>query len=480
MAPMLGKTTRPGFNAWVFASTVGALTLANAGAGAGPLSGPASDTPAASLTIPVERFELANGLEVLVHRDPTLPLVAVNLWYHVGPSVEPPGRSGFAHLFEHLMFAGSRHVGDRYDELLEEVGATNVNGTTSWDRTAYFATVPREHLARVLWIESDRMGFMLEALTEERLRVQQGVVTNERRQSYENAPYGPSTLALFDTLFPPGHPYHGAIIGSIADVQAATLADVRRFFERYYAPSNATLALAGDVDLTTARELVSRYFGTLPTRPRPPRPGHPTPPLASPSRQVIHERIELPRVAIAWLAPPAFGPDDAPLEVATTILAGGRATRLYRALVTERQLATVVSAYVDANELATIVSVRATARQGVEATELERELAATVARLGREGPTDVELARAQRRILLELAKELQALDGGSGESGRAGLLQRFNHYLDDPNALPRYTTSIAAVTSDDVARVVSRHLAPCHAATVVTLPESPPRTVASP
>src|SRR5687767_415232 len=236
-----------------------ALAQAPATATPQPAAAPASATP----RIPFEKYRLKNGLEVILHEDRSLPLVAVNIWYHVGPANEPKGRSGFAHLFEHLMFEGSRHVGREFDLLLEAAGATNMNGTTSWDRTNYFETVPREHLELVLWIESDRMGFMLDTLNQERLDVQRGVVQNERRQSYENAPYGPSTLALLDALFPEGHPYHGAVIGSMKDLEAAKLEDVRSFFQAYYAPSNATLAIAGDFDGAAVKQLIERYFGTL-------------------------------------------------------------------------------------------------------------------------------------------------------------------------------------------------------------------------
>ncbi len=435
-----------------------------------PAAAPGARAPTAAPSLSFERFRLDNGLEVIVHTDPTLPLVAVNVWSHVGPACEPAGRSGFAHLFEHLMFAGSRHVGDQFDELLEAAGATNVNGTTSWDRTAYFATVPREHLPRLLWIESDRMGYLLDGLDASRLAVQQGVVANERRETYEDAPYGPSTLALFDALFPPGHPYHGAIIGSIRDVAAATLADVERFYERYYAPSNATLVLAGDVAVADARRLVSRYFGTLPRRPPPPRTATATPPLRSPVRVEVPENVELVRVALGWIAPPAFGPTAAPLEVAATVLAGGRATRLYRALVTDESVATDVSAYVDANELASMVIVMATGKRGVSGAELERRLDAVIADLGRSGPTAEELARAKRRILVDLYTDLQLLDGSDGESGRAGLLQRYHHYLGDPGYLPRHVAQIEAVTADDVARVVTEQMDRNHRATVITRP----------
>jgi zinc protease len=222
--------------------------------------------------------------------------VAVNVWYHVGPANEPRGRSGFAHLFEHLMFEGSRHVGRRMDQLLESVGATNANGTTSWDRTSYFETVPRQHLELVLWIESDRMGYLSEAFTLDRFGVQRDVVKNERRQTYENAPYGPSELALYQALFPEHHPYHGAVIGSMADLDAASVPDVAAFYDAYYAPSNATLALAGDFDRAEVRSLIEKYFGSLRTRPRPPRAQVTTQPLLGERRVMVDEPVELARV----------------------------------------------------------------------------------------------------------------------------------------------------------------------------------------
>ncbi len=206
---------------------------------------------------------------MILHSDRSLPLIAVNVWYHAGPANEPAHRSGFAHLFEHLMFEGSKHVGHEFDRILESIGATNSNGTTSWDRTNYFETAPSENLETLLWLESDRMGYMIDTLTQERLDVQRDVVKNERRQSYENAPYGPSSLALLNGLFPEGHPYHGAVIGSMQDLSAASLGDVTEFFRQYYAPSNATLCIAGDLDVTRAKALIERYFGTLPDRKRP-------------------------------------------------------------------------------------------------------------------------------------------------------------------------------------------------------------------
>jgi zinc protease len=424
-------------------------------------------------SIPFEKYRLENGLEVILHQDRSLPLVAVNIWYHVGPSNEPKGRSGFAHLFEHLMFEGSKHVGRRFDTLLEAAGATNVNGTTSWDRTNYFETVPREQLELVLWIESDRMGYMLDTLTQERLDVQRDVVKNERRQSFENAPYGPSTLALLDTLFPPGHPYNGAVIGSMKDLSNATVSDVREFFAAFYAPSNATIAIAGDFDSARIKRWIRRYFGSLPSRPRPKKVTHVTPPLTSLERLVVEEPVELAKVAFGWLTPPAFSTDEPALEVAAAVLAGGKATRLYRSLVVEQNLASEVTASLDANQLASVFEVSAMAASGREAVELERGLSEVLSRLSSDGPSAAEVDRAKRRLLLELSSNAQLLNGPGGESGRAGILQRYNHYLGDPGRFADDYRRLVAIRPKDVQRAVRAHLPAERRLVVVTQPKPP-------
>ena len=334
-----------------------------------------SVTPIATTPlVPYEKSVLDNGLTLILHTDTSLPLVAVNLWYHVGPANEAPGRSGFAHLFEHLMFEGSRHVGREFDTLLEEAGASNVNGTTSYDRTNYFETVPREHLELALWIESDRMGYLLDVVDQERLDVQREVVKNERRQSYDNAPYGPSWLSLVNTLFPLGHPYHGAVIGSMPDLSRASLEDVRRFFTTYYDPGNATLTLAGDFEPGEAKRLVQKYFGSLKGSYKPRTRYLPTPPLGKATRIEVTEPVELARVSIGYVAPPAFTEQSVALQVAMAVLAGGRATRLYRSLVVETQLASEVSASLDANGLASIVELSAIVASGKSPAAVEAEL----------------------------------------------------------------------------------------------------------
>lgn len=442
---------------------------------------PAADTPAAAASRPAsdfsvfeiafEKYTLDNGLEVILHADHSLPKVAVNIWYHVGPANEPKGRSGFAHLFEHLMFEGSKHAGRQFDTLLESVGGTNMNGTTSFDRTNYFETVPSEHLELALWLESDRMGFMIDTMTEDRLDVQRGVVLNERRQSYENRPYGPSELALYDRFFPPGHPYHGNVIGAIEDLERADMSDVKAFFEAYYAPSNATLALVGDIDPERAKALVERYFGSLPKRPRPERRKLVTPPLAEPARLEVPEDVALAKVTLAWLVPPAFGPEEPAIELATDVLGSGKASRLYQDLVVTG-LATSVDAWLDDNELASIVGIDALVASGSSISKVEAALDATLRRLAETGPTAAELARAKKGTFVNTASSLQLLNSGVGDGGRAGVLQKLNHYLGDPGRLPAEMQKLASVTERELQAAVQTHLSPDRRLTVVTVPKS--------
>ncbi|HKY37681.1 MAG TPA: pitrilysin family protein [Polyangiaceae bacterium] len=449
-----------------------------------PLSGkteatkPTAAAPAARPDIAFEKLTLPNGLSVLLHRDASLPLVAVNIWYHVGPRNEAPGRSGFAHLFEHLMFAGSRHVGREFDTLLESVGATNVNGTTSYDRTNYYETVPREQLELVLWIESDRMGYLLDVLDQQLLDVQRDVVKNERRQSYENQPYGPSYLALQEALFPAGHPYNGAVIGSMADLSAATLDDVKGFFKDYYAPSNATLTLAGDFEPSSVKALIQKYFGSMPDRPK-----KPTPELKLPAprygRYVVEEPVELAEVTFGYRTPPAYTTDDPIVDVTMAILAGGKATRLYQTLVVEKKLASNVSASQDSNQLSGITSISATGATGKPIAEIEAALGEALVALEKQGPTPSELERAKRSILVSTLKSLEMLNGHGGESGRAGLLQRFQHYTGNPGYLPRWVEQIEKVSAADVQRVLREHLTPGKRVTVVTQPRAAAKAPAS-
>src|SRR5689334_5101667 len=277
--------------------------------------GAGSPTRLSSQDIPhiaFEKYTLANGLEVILSEDHRLPLVAVNLWYHVGPANEEVGRTGFAHLFEHMMFQGSRDVkANEHFKLLEGAGSSEYNGTTDFDRTNYFETLPADQLALGLYLESDRMGYLIDKLDQKNLSTQQDVVRNERRQSIENVPYGMVEEELFHRLFPAGHPYYAYVIGSHADIQAAKLEDVRRFFKQYYAPNNASLAIVGDFDPANAKQLVEKYFGPLVRGPEVPKITATTPALTAEQRLTVSDQVELPRVYMGWLTPAAFQPGDA-------------------------------------------------------------------------------------------------------------------------------------------------------------------------
>jgi zinc protease len=350
-----------------------------------------------------------------------------------------------------------------------------MNATTSWDRTAYYETIPAQHLELALWLEADRMGFMIDALTQERFDVQRDVVKNERRESYENQPYGPSALALYDALYPPGHPFHGAVIGSMQDLSRATLADAAAFFEEYYAPANATLVVAGHFDEATARRLIDKHFATLPARKGAPASlaaveDLPGPTL--PNRIEVAEDVSLPRVQLAWPSPPAFSAQQPALEIAARILSHGKSSRLYQALVAT-SIANDVSAWLDTSQLGSTFMVDALAAAGRTSTELEVVIAREIARLAADGPTPAELRRAQTSFKLAIASELQYLNASGGDGGRAGWLQTLNHYLDDPGALPRWIAAHEAVTAADVRQEVARMLTPNALLTVVTVPTAP-------
>src|SRR5262245_35727368 len=313
------------------------------------------------MNIPFVRHRLDNGLDVLIHADNNCPIVAVNVWYHVGSKNERPGRTGFAHLFEHLMFEGSEHYDRGYFHPLQEAGAL-LNGSTNADRTNYWEVVPSNALELALWMESDRMGFLLPALTEAKFSNQREVVLNERRQNYENRPYGLGPMAMAAALFAPEHPYHWTTIGEIADLRAATLDDVRGFFQRYYHPSNASLAIAGDIDPEEALGLARAYFEPLPPGPRV-EAVRPAPPyLPAERRLVIEDRVELPRLYVSWLTPAMFADGDAELDLAADVLANGKTSRLYKRLVFHERIATDVSAVQNSREVGGFLQIAATAR----------------------------------------------------------------------------------------------------------------------
>src|SRR5882762_2131545 len=390
----------------------------------------------AALVVPqlkFEKYKLENGLEVIFSEDHRLPMVAVNLWYHVGPANELPGRTGFAHLFEHMMFEGSRHVpGSSHFHYLEAAGASDINGTTDFDRTNYFETLPSNQLELALWLESDRMGYLPDKLDQANLSNQQDVVRNERRQSVENAPYGVVEEGLFHQVFPKEHPYYGEVIGSHQDIQSAKLEDVRNFFKLYYAPNNASLAIVGNFDPEKARELVQKYFGPLKRGEEVPKIKAHTPPIMSERRAVIQDNVQLPRVYMAWLTSPIFKPGDAEADLAATILGGGKSSRLYKKLVYEKQIAQDVSVNQQSLILGSVFEVQATAKAGVKPEDLEKAINVEMDAFRKEGPTAAEITRARNVIESRIIAGLETLGGFGGVADR---LNSYNHYLGTPDFL---------------------------------------------
>ena len=390
-------------------------------------------TPLEVPTLKFQKYKLDNGLEVILSEDHRLPMVAVNLWYHVGPANELPGRTGFAHLFEHMMFEGSRHVpGSSHFHYLEAAGASDINGTTDFDRTNYFETLPSNQLELALWLESDRMGYLPDKLDQANLSNQQDVVRNERRQSVENAPYGIVEEGLFHQLFPKEHPYYGEVIGSHQDIQSAKLEDVRNFFKLYYAPNNASLAIVGDFDPEKARELVEKYFGPLKRGEDVPKIKAHTPPIGSERRAVIQDNVQLPRVYIGWVTSPIFKPGDAEADLAATILGGGKSSRLYKKLVYEKQIAQDVSVNQQSLILGSVFELQVTAKAGVKPEDLEKEIDVELDAFRKNGPTPAELMRARNVIESRIIAGLETLGGFGGVADR---LNSYNHYLGTPDFL---------------------------------------------
>jgi predicted Zn-dependent peptidase len=409
------------------------------------------------LSITHEKYKLKNGLEVILSVDRKLPIVSVNLWYHVGAYHETPGRTGFAHLFEHMMFQGSQNVADDvHISMLEQLGATDLNGTTNFDRTNYFETVPSNHLETALWLESDRMGFLLPAMTEEKLQTQKEVVKNERRQGVEAAPYGVAHEKMWHALFPLPHPYHGEVIGSMDDLNAATMEDVKNFFRTWYAPSNATLTIVGDFDVAKTKALVEKYFGGLPSGPKPQRPE--VAPVKLTGEAVIRhdEKVAtLPMLTLAWHSPEYLTQGDAIADVLSTVLSTGKASRLYRRLVLEKQIAQSVEAAQSSAGSQSVFTIQVVARPGVSTETLQKEVDAVLAEIRKSGITQDELTRARTRYDTRMLSGLQSI---GGFSGKADVLQNYNHFTGDPDYLSKDLARYQTVSTDDVKRYANEQL----------------------
>ena len=408
-----------------------------------------AQSPARKLpTIPFEKYKLKNGLEVILSEDRTLPLVSVNIWYHVGPANEKAGRTGFAHLFEHMMFEGSQHVGSKaHIAYLEGAGATDINGTTNFDRTNYYETVPSNQLELALWLESDRMGYLLGTLDIEKLANQRDVVRNERRQSVENAPYGLAEEALVHLMLPKSHPYYAEVIGSHADVEAAKLEDVREFFQQYYTPNNATMAIVGDFDKSAIKGLVEKYFGTIPAGPAVPKIDVTTPLVTAERRATVTDQVELPRVYMGWITPPVFTAGNAECNFYSQILGGGKSSRLYKSLVYEKQIAQDVATSMEETKLGSMFELIATAKPGVKPEDLEKAIDEVLQKLAAEGPSGAEVERARNLTETALVRGLQRTNG------IANRLNYYNQFLGTPDYFAKDIARYDAVKPADIQRV---------------------------
>ncbi|MDH4165650.1 MAG: insulinase family protein [Gammaproteobacteria bacterium] len=410
--------------------------------------------PAGGELIPYEKFTLANGLTVVVHTDRKAPIVAVNVWYHVGSKNEPPGKTGFAHLFEHLMYQGSEHYDDEYFKPFEQVGATSMNGTTSFDRTNYFQNVPTTALDLALWMESDRMGHLLGVVTQPRLDEQRGVVKNEKRQG-ENRPYGRVAETVYRASFPPGHPYRTLPIGSMTDLDAATLDDVREWFRTYYGAANAVLVLAGDIDLPTARAKTEQYFGHIAPGPAVTRPGLWIAARTDSRRETMYDQVAQPRWQRYWNTPPDNTRDSEYLGLVGEILGGGKTSRLYERLVYRERLADSASAGQSPLEIAGLFTLSADVKQGVPVARVEAAMLDELQRFIDHGPTQAELARARIAIRAGFVRGLERI-GGFG--GKADVLASCEVFAGDPGCYRQSLAWIDAAQPADLQRVARRWL----------------------
>ena len=417
-----------------------------------PAQKPASPATHGQITIPFEKYQLANGLTVILSPDHSVPTVAVDVMYHVGSKNEAPGRTGFAHLFEHVMFTGSGHVPyGLHDKLTEGVGGYN-NGTTNNDRTTYYEVEPSNYLESAIWLESDRMGYLLDALDLDKLNAQRDIVKNERRQSTDNQPYGRTNEIIYAAMYPKNHPYSWPVIGSMADLTAASVEDVKNFFRLYYAPNNATLTIAGDFDPAQARTWIQKYFADLPRGKAIVRPQVRLVTLAAEKRLVFEDRVQVPRLTISWPTVGESQEDDHVLDVLASVLAGSRTSHLQKELVYDRQWATSASAGQRTNESGGEFRITLTPRPGHTLTELELASDSIIERLKRDGPTDDEVARAKAGI------ELGFVSGLESNLNKAFILAQGQVFHNDPGYYRKQYSEAESVTPAEVKRVANRYL----------------------
>jgi zinc protease len=424
----------------------------------------------APLQLPYTQFTLPNGLHVILHEDHSVPMVSVNVWYHVGSAREKPGRTGFAHLFEHLMFMGSGHVPPgEFDSLLEAAGGDN-NGSTENDRTNYFIDVPSNSLELALFLESDRMGYLLDTMTPKTVDAQRDVVKNERRQSVENRPYGMAdSVVLTEMLYPDGHPYHWPVIGYMDDLTAASYDDVVSFFKAYYTPANASLVVAGDIEPAKTRTLVEKWFGDVKAGEAPPPMTIPGVELKGVQKKTITDRVQLPRLYMAWLTPPALTPGDAALDMVADVLAGGKNSRLYKRLVYDMQIAQNVSAFQNSQSLSSYFVIRATPQPGHTPEELKKVIDEEIARLQAEAPTDHEVQRAINQIEASFYSRMERV-GSFG--GKADQLNRYYTDTGDPDWFNEDLARYRAQSPSDVRAAAQQFLPAGRRVELTVMPEA--------
>jgi zinc protease len=431
-----------------------------------PLVGQSVTPP---LQVPYTQFRLANGLNVILHQDKSVPVVAVNVWYHVGSANEKPGRTGFAHLFEHLMFEGSKNVPEgAFDTLLEGAGGTN-NGSTNNDRTNYYEDVPSNALELALYLESDRMAHLLATMTPQRVDGQRDVVKNERRQSYENQPYGMASLELDKMLWPPNHPYHWPTIGYMEDLTAASHTDVVEFFKKYYAPNNASLVIAGDVEIDRTRALVERWFNEIPR-------GADVEPIAPPpailtgvQKKTLTDRVALPRLYLAWLTPRLYAPGDAALDMVSSVLSSGKNSRLYKRLVYDTQIAQDVQAFQQSAALGSSFMIIATARRGHTAAELQKAIDEELDKLRRAPPDAREVQRAINQTEASFYRRMERV-GSYG--GKADALNAYYFAGGGPDFFAEDLARYTSLSASDIQAAAVRWLPADRRVELVVEPEA--------
>jgi len=415
--------------------------------------------------VPFVKRTLSNGLQVIVHEDHHTPLVAVSVWYHTGSKNERPDRTGLAHLFEHLMFEGALHQPRGYFEPLQEAGAL-LNGSTNADRTNYWEVVPKDAARLALWMEADRMGWMSDALTEARFNTQRDVVLNERRQNYENRPYGLASFVTMAAMYPPDHPYHWPTIGHPSDLRATSLDDAKAFLARYYHPGNASLSIAGDIDTEQAFDLAAELFEEIPRGAEIERVTAPSV-HARARRIVLEDRVELPRLYLAWPTPGIFEPGDADLDLVGDLIANGRTSRLYARLIHSERIATEISAQQASRELSGVFQIVATAAPGRSLAELDAAIREALTEVGAGGPTPDEVERSRAEAEAAFVFRVQTL-GGSG--GKADQLNAYNVYLGRPDSFAADLQRYLDTTADSLTAAARRWLDPDAALALCVVP----------